>query len=137
MNIEYKPKASAKVITRYHIVLVTKYRKPALKGIEQATIESLRQAAKHAGIRILSINTGQGTHVHILASIPPTRTISQTISLLKQLSTRKLWQNHEQQLHHHYWGKQRHLWSAGYYCATIGKNNEETITNYIHNQQQA
>ena len=31
-----------------------------------------------------------------------------------------------------YWG--RHLWSTGYFCATVGEVTEEMIKEYIENQ---
>jgi putative transposase len=32
-----------------------------------------------------------------------------------------------------YWGQ--HLWARGYFCATVGAVNEETIRRYIEGQQ--
>jgi putative transposase len=32
-----------------------------------------------------------------------------------------------------YWGQ--HLWARGYFCATVGAVNEETIRKYIKGQQ--
>lgn len=72
---EYKPKASAKVRTRYHIVLVTKYRKHALAGID----------------------------ADVLVSIPPDMTISGTVSRIKQFTTRELWGKHPNHLKRYYW----------------------------------
>lgn len=45
---EYKSKALAKVRTRYDIVLVTKYRKRALEGIEEDAIDSIRDTEDDA-----------------------------------------------------------------------------------------
>ena len=84
---EYKPKASAKVRTRYHIVLVTKYRKHALAGIEADVLDSIRDAERRSRFAIHRINTGDGNHVHMLVSIPPDMTISGTVSRIKQLTT--------------------------------------------------
>ena len=90
---EYKPKASAKVRTRYHIVLVTKYRKRALAGIETDVLASIRNAERRSRFTIHRINTGDGNHVHMLVSIPPDMTISGTVSRIKQLTTHELWEN--------------------------------------------
>jgi putative transposase len=32
-----------------------------------------------------------------------------------------------------YWGQ--HIWARGYFCATVGTVTEETIRNYIENQE--
>ena len=127
---EYKPKASAKVRTRYHIVLVTKYRKRALAGIETDVLASIRNAERRSRFTIHRISTGDGTHVHMLVSIPPDMTI-------KQLSTHELWGKHPDHLRHYYWGKHYRLWSGGYYCETVGRNSESVVERYIDGQQQA
>lgn len=134
---EYKPKASAKVRTRYHIVLVTKYRKRALEGIEKDVIDSIREAERRSRFTIHRINTGDGNHVHMLVSIPPDETISGTVSRIKQLTTHSLWKTHPDHLKRYYWGKHHKLWSTGYYCETVGKNSEDTVEHYIDSQKQA
>ena len=134
---EYKQKASAKVRTRYHIVLVTKYRKHALAGIEADVLDSIRDAERRSRFAIHRINTGDGNHVHMLVSIPPDMTISGTVSRIKQLTTRELWSKHPDHLKRYYWGKRHKLWSAGYYCETVGRNSESIVERYIDNQRQA
>lgn len=133
---EYKPKASAKVRTRYHIVLVTKYRKRALEGIEKDVLDSIRVAERRSRFTIHRINTGDGNHVHMLVSIPPDMTISGTVSQIKQLTTHELWAKHSTHLKNYYWGKHHKLWSAGYYCETVGRNSESIVERYIDNQKQ-
>lgn len=133
---EYKPKASAKVRTRYHIVLVTKYRKRALEGIEKDVLDSIRVAERRSRFTIHQINTGDGNHVHMLVSIPPDMTISGTVSRIKQLTTHELWAKHSTHLKNYYWGKHHKLWSAGYYCETVGRNSESIVERYIDNQKQ-
>lgn len=133
---EYKPKASAKVRTRYHIVLVTKYRKQALEGIEKDVLDSIRVAERRSRFTIHRINTGDGNHVHMLVSIPPDMTISGTVSRIKQLTTHELWAKHSTHLKNYYWGKHHKLWSAGYYCETVGRNSESIVERYIDNQKQ-
>ena len=133
---EYKPKASVKVRTRYHIVLVTKYRKRALEGIEKDVLDSIRVAERRSRFTIHRINTGDGNHVHMLVSIPPDMTISGTVSRIKQLTTHELWAKHSTHLKNYYWGKHHKLWSAGYYCETVGRNSESIVERYIDNQKQ-
>ena len=133
---EYKPKASAKVRTRYHIVLATKYRKRALEGIEKDVLDSIRVAERRSRFTIHRINTGDGNHVHMLVSIPPDMTISGTVSRIKQLTTHELWAKHSTHLKNYYWGKHHKLWSAGYYCETVGRNSESIVERYIDNQKQ-
>ncbi|WP_420852761.1 IS200/IS605 family transposase [Sporolactobacillus pectinivorans] len=50
---------------------------------------------------------------------------------LKGRSSRLL-QDEFSELKKRYWGQ--HLWSRGYFCATVGNVTEEIIRNYIANQ---
>lgn len=107
---EYKLKASAKVRTRYHIVLVTKYRKRALAGIETDVLDSIRDAERRSRFAIHRVNTGDGNHVHMLVSIPSDETISGTVSRIKQLlTTHELWGKRPAHLKRYYWGKHHKL----------------------------
>jgi putative transposase len=46
--------------------------------------------------------------------------------------TSRLLQDQFPELKKKYWGQ--HLWARGYFCATVGTVDEETIRNYIVNQ---
>lgn len=100
-------------------------------------LDSIRDAERRSRFAIHRINTGDGNHVHMLVSIPPDMTISGTVSRIKQLTTRELWSKHPDHLKRYYWGKRHKLWSAGYYCETVGRNSESIVERYIDNQRQA
>jgi hypothetical protein len=51
---------------------------------------------------------------------------------LKGRSSRRL-QDEFGELRKRYWGQ--HLWARGYFCATVGAVDEETIKQYIESQQ--
>jgi putative transposase len=57
---------------------------------------------------------------------------TKVIQYLKGRSSRML-QDEFSQLKKKYWGQ--HLWARGYFCATVGTVNEETIRRYIEGQQ--
>ena len=71
-------------------------------------------------------------HVHVLVSAPPQLAPSKLVQYVKGRSSRRL-QDEFGELRKRYWGQ--HLWARGYFCATVGAVDEETIKNYIERQQ--
>ncbi len=54
------------------------------------------------------------------------------MQFIKGRSSRKL-QEEFPELGKRYWGQ--HLWARGYFCATVGAVDEDTIKHYIENQR--
>ena len=71
-------------------------------------------------------------HVHMLLSSPPDLSPAKLVQYIKGRSSRKL-QDEFPELRKRYWGQ--HLWARGYFCATVGAVNEQTIRDYIENQK--
>ena len=71
-------------------------------------------------------------HVHLLLSIPPKLSISDLMGYLKGKSALMIFDKHPEM------GSKfnRHFWDRGYYVATIGNINEETVKNYIREQEE-
>ena len=117
---------------KYHIIWVTKYRYKVLGGAMSMRLrELIRQGCEARNIAIISGNIGKD-HVHMLLSCPPSLAPSKIVQYLKGRSSRLL-QEEFPELKKRYWGQ--HLWSRGYFCATVGNVDEETIRNYIENQE--
>ena len=116
----------------YHIEWTTKYRYKVLKGtISERLREVIRQGCEAHGITIVRGRIGKD-HVHLLVSCPPTMSPSKIVQLLKGRSS-KIMQEKFEELRKRYWGQ--HLWSRGYFCRTVGTVTEETIKEYIENQE--
>jgi len=64
----------AKANLRYHVVLVTKYRKPALRGVEDHVYAAMRHVEAHSSIHIEEMGVEDGNHIHTSSSdaSPPT-----------------------------------------------------------------
>lgn len=116
---------------KYHIIWVTKYRYPVLRGnVASRARELIRQGCTARGVTILQGSIGK-EHIHLLVSCPPSIALSKLIQHLKGRSSRLL-QEQFPELQKRYWGQ--HLWARGYFCATVGSVTEEMIRNYIENQ---
>lgn len=127
----YQKSGHAVYDIKYHVIWVTKYRYQVLRGqIAIRLRELIRQGCEARGVTILQGSVGK-EHIHLLISCPPSLAPSKIMQYLKGRSSRLL-QDEFSELKKRYWGQ--HLWSRGYFCATVGNVTEEIIRNYIANQ---
>ncbi len=119
---------------KYHIVWITKYRKPVLQGeIAVRVRELIRQTCRTLDVYIVSGHVSKD-HVHLLVSVPPKVSVSELVKRLKGRSSRRMLDEYNE-LRRQYWG--RHLWARGYFAASTGNVTDEIIKQYIESQEQA
>lgn len=127
----YRKSAHATYDIKYHIVWITKYRKPVITGnIAERTRELIRQICQTNDVEILAGHVGKD-HIHMLVSVPPHLSASKLVQYLKGNSSRKL-QMEYKELNKQFWGQ--HLWARGYFAASSGNVTDEIIAEYIKNQ---
>ena len=115
---------------KYHVVWCPKYRFKILKGaIGESVRDIIKQLTEWRGIDILEGNV-QIDHIHLVLSVPPKYSISETVGFLKGKSAIKLFDMHTE-LKRRYWG--RHFWAKGYCVSTIGLD-EDQIREYVRKQ---
>lgn len=92
------------------------------------------EIAKENCFDIITIETDKD-HIHLLARYPPTKSILEIVRLLKQISTYRLWRQHNNHIFllKHFW-KEQTFWSGGYFACSIGNVSQQTIESYIRNQ---
>lgn len=130
--IEYNKGSHTEYSINYHIVWVTKYRYKVLnKQISFRLRELIRQGCEARNITIIRGSIGKD-HVHMLIGCSRNIAPSKIVQYLKGRSSRLI-QDEFPELKKRYWGQ--HLWARGYFCATVGNVTEETIKNYIENQE--
>jgi putative transposase len=110
----------------------SKYRRkifnPGVQGYLKAFLQSWPE--HHPDVIIKEINTDQD-HIHLLVSIPPTKSVGMVVRTLKS-NTAKALNEQFPHLKEVYWGTNS-VWSAGYFVSTVGIN-EGVIRRYIENQ---
>ena len=75
---------------KYHIVWITKYRYPVLRGdVGQRSRELLREIALSQEMTIYAGAINRD-HVHMLIGIPPNLSVSKAVQFLKGKSSHKL-----------------------------------------------
>ncbi len=116
---------------KYHLVWITKYRKPVLLGpIATRLRELIREICKSKDVEILKGHISRD-HVHIFVSVPPHHSVSDLLKSIKGKSSRKMLMEFKA-LSRQFWG--RHLWARGYFAASSGNVTDEVIMQYIEQQ---
>lgn len=117
----------------YHIVCPAKYRRVVF---DKTVEEHLRQICleiekRYDYIVFLEIGTDKD-HVHFLIQSTPTYSPSEIVKIIKSITARQILVECPQ-VRKALWGGQ--FWSDGYFVATVGKNQNETvIKEYVKNQ---
>ena len=116
---------------KYHVVWKTKYGHHVLKGdISLRLREIITEICAQNKMDIISGNI-RSNHIHMLIRSPSYLSPSQMMQYLKGKSSYRL-QREFPRLRKACWG--RHLWSRGYFAATVGAVTEEHIQRYIESQ---
>ena len=127
----YRKSAHCTYDIKYHIVWITKYRKPAIIGkIAERTRELIRGTCHKNEVEILAGHVSKD-HIHLLVSVPSHLSASKLVQYLKGYSSRKLLMEYKE-LNKQFWG--RHLWARGYFVASSGNVTDEVIAEYIKTQ---
>ena len=129
---EYRRSAHAVFDIKYHVVWITKYRYKVLRGrVAERARDLVRQICEAPDVVIMR-GAVSPDHVHMLLSAPAHLAPAKLVQYIKGRSSRRL-QDEFPELRKRYWGQ--HLWARGYFCATVGAVDEETIKQYIESQR--
>lgn len=119
---------------QYHVVWCVKYRRKIITpDIEASLITIIRKIAKDNDFEILEINTDKD-HIHLLVNCSPQHYIPNMIKALKGVSARLLMKEYGNTLKEKLWGG--HLWNPSYFVATVSRNTEYQIREYIQRQKE-
>jgi putative transposase len=130
--MSYRKTAHSVYALKYHLVWVTKYRKPVLKGeIAERLRELIRQTWAQLEVYIISGHVSVD-HVHLLVSAPPHRAVSDLRQRITGGSSRKLLEAFGE-VSRQYWG--RHLWARGYFAVSSGNVTDDVIKEYIESHR--
>ena len=124
--------AHTKWMCKYHIVFTPKYRRKVIYNQYKADIRDIiKQLCSYKGVEIIEGHL-MPDHIHMLVSIPPKYSVSSFMGYLKSKSTLMIFDRHANMKYKY---GNRKFWAKGYYCVTVG-HNEEAVKRYIRNQLQ-
>jgi len=127
----YRKSSHAVYDIKYHLVWITKYRKPALRGeIAERIRDLILEICKANDVEILKGHVSR-EYVHIFVSVPPHMSVSELMKSIKGKTSRKMLMEYKT-LSKAFWG--RHLWARGYFAASSGNVTDEVIMKYIEEQ---
>ncbi|MGN0069052.1 MAG: IS200/IS605 family transposase [Prevotella sp.] len=111
----------------YHIVIVVKNRKQAIKEDKEAELfHYIWSLAKKKNVRLFRINAA-GNHMHMLVSIPQDMCIADFVRDVKRSTTLMI---HAKELLPGFPG-----WSREYCAMTVGSEGFDNVYKYIINQK--
>ena len=118
---------------KYHVVFIPKRRRKTLYGALRKHLGEVFH--RLAGQKESRIEEGHlmPDHVHMLISIPPKYAVSQVVGFIKGKSAIHLARVYGERKRN-FVGQ--HFWARGYFVTTVGRD-EETIREYIRNQEEA
>ena len=117
---------------QYHIVWVTKYRKPIFIGDIKIDMKNyLLYTLKSSDMNVIAIEI-MSDHIHLLVNCKPQLRLSDAIKILKGNTARWLFLKYPE-IKKQLWGG--HLWNPSYFVATVSDRTLEQIEHYINNQK--
>jgi len=132
--MDYQINGHSKHRLLYHVIFSTKYRRPALAGIEQQVYAAVRKVERSSDFEVIEMAVDLGDHLHLVIRAKPRLSPEQVVSRLKQVTLFDLWASEAVHLRQFYWSKKKLLWAGGYYCATVGDVSLSTVLDYVRNQ---
>ena len=116
---------------KYHIVWITKYRKPILTAdIAHRVRDLIREICRANDVEIIKGHVSRD-YVHIFVSMPPHISVSYLVKSIKGKTSRKMLMEYKA-LSRTHWG--RHIWAREYFVASSGNVTDEVIMKYIEQQ---
>jgi len=99
--------------------------------IKELVEEDIKKLCEWKGCEVLELNV-QPDHIHLVISIPPKRSLSSMMGILKGKIAIKLFRSYPKLKKKPYWGN--HFWARGYFVSTIGLD-EDKIRRYVKYQE--
>lgn len=127
----YKNRHSCFLLS-YHLVLVTKYRKPVLDGeVKDLVYSTIQVVLKERNCILMEIN-GEADHIHVLFDAGPEVNLLDLARVIKTKTSRFARSRCKEQVSKFYWKPV--FWSDSYFVTTVGDNSRQVVREYIKHQ---
>ena len=118
---------------QYHMVLMTKYRKPVLTGeVKDLVYRIIREIFEEKKLVILELN-GEPDHIHLLYEADPFTAPGTLANIIKTKTSRFARKEFgETALKQFYWKPL--FWSDSYFVTSVSENSLANVQRYIQDQ---
>lgn len=117
---------------KYHLVLVTKYRRKVInETLYKYLLELTKKLCEKWDVELLEINHDED-HIHLMLEIPPQVQISKFVNNYKTVTSRLMRKDLKEYLDNFYW--KDNFWNRSYMILSCGGAPIEVIKEYIKNQ---
>jgi len=131
--MKYQKSSHVTYDVRYHLVWITKYRKPVLSlSMQERLWEILAQTCEKIGVVILSL-WFEKDHVHMYVRLPITKSITSVVWYIKWKSSYIMRKEFHKELKRAYWWVES-LWAVWYFISSVWEINGEIIAKYVEQQ---
>ena len=132
--MEYNRKSHSVYLLTYHIVFVTKYRRPVISDeIGYFIKEHAAYLCGRFGGELISAETVED-HIHLLVSMPPDVAPSRLVTTLKTQLSKEVRSEYTEHVRKYLWGDAP-FWSSNYFIASTGTTVMEKVKEYIEGQR--
>ena len=131
--MEFNHKSHSVYLLTYHIVFVTKYRRPVISDeIGDYMKNHAAYLCGRFGCEMISAETDRD-HIHMLISMPPDIAPSKLVACLKTQLSKEVRATFGEEIRKQLWGDA--FWSNSYFIATTGTTVMEKVKEYIEGQR--
>lgn len=120
----------------YHLVLVTKFRRPSLSSQIRERMELiLRELLQKWECDLVEFG-GESDHIHLLFETHPSVELSKLVNNIKTVTSRRLRAQYTEHLAQFYWGSKPQFWSGSYALISVGAHAPlDLLIEYVQNQE--
>ena len=132
--MDYNRRSHSVFLLTYHIVFVTKYRRPVITDeIGDFMKDHAAYLCGRFGGDLLSAETDRD-HMHLLVSMPPDVAPSRLVTTLKTQLSKEVRAEYREHVRKFPWGDSS-FWSSSYFIASTGSTVLEKVREYIDSQR--
>ena len=129
----YVNRHSCFFLLQYHLVLVTKYRHPVIRGQLETALRNYTEAYfKDRDLPIQAFEC-MPDHIHILFDAKPNLNLAEFVNAFKSASSRNIRKQFAEELKPYYW--KPYFWSLSYFIGTVSDRTSTAVKEYINNQK--